>query len=112
MNTKFLYGNKKTFYLKNFVNLLTTNIDIYYHLIIILKMKSEGDIILNTNILKGVRVGFGYNQLDMANMIGISRKMYNYKENGKRDFTLSEIKKIAKHLNLTKEAVDQIFFNN
>lgn len=48
--------------------------------------------------LRGVRVEKGLTQEDMANKIGISTFSYLMKENGKRDFTLSEMKKICKIL--------------
>lgn len=49
--------------------------------------------------LKGARVEKGLTQEDMAKRIGISTYSYLMKENGKRDFTLSEMKKICEILN-------------
>ena len=49
--------------------------------------------------LKGARVEKGLTQEDMAKRIGISTYSYLMKENGKRDFTLTEMKKICKILN-------------
>ena len=48
--------------------------------------------------LKGARVEKGLTQEDMAKRIGISTYSYLMKENGKRDFTLSEMKKICEIL--------------
>lgn len=44
-------------------------------------------------------------QLDMANKLGISKGNYNLKENGKLDFSLSEIKKILEILETTYDAI-------
>jgi putative transcriptional regulator len=49
--------------------------------------------------LKGARVEKGLTQEDMAEKIGISTYSYLMKENGKRDFTLTEMKKICEILN-------------
>ena len=49
--------------------------------------------------LKGARVEKGLTQEDMAERIGISTYSYLMKENGKRDFTLTEMKKICEILN-------------
>lgn len=48
--------------------------------------------------LKGIRVEKGLTQEDMAKRIGISTYSYLMKENGKRDFTLTEMKKICEIL--------------
>ena len=48
----------------------------------------------------------------MAELIGVSRKIYNLKENGKKDFTVEDICKISHHLNLTIDEVNEIFFDN
>lgn len=48
--------------------------------------------------LKGARVEKGLTQEDMAERIGISTYSYLMKENGKRDFTLTEMKKICEIL--------------
>ena len=48
--------------------------------------------------LKGTRVEKGLTQEDMAKRIGISTYSYLMKENGKRDFTLTEMKKICEIL--------------
>lgn len=48
--------------------------------------------------LKGARVEKGLTQEAMAERIGISTYSYLMKENGKRDFTLTEMKKICEIL--------------
>jgi len=48
--------------------------------------------------LKGARVEKGLTQEAMAEKIGISTYSYLMKENGKRDFTLTEMKKICEIL--------------
>lgn len=67
-----------------------------------MKMKSRIEEVNNlTGInhkLKGARVEKGLTQEDMAEKIGISTYSYLMKENGKRDFTLSEMKKICEIL--------------
>lgn len=56
--------------------------------------------------LKGARVEKGLTQEDMAKRIGISTYSYLMKENGKRDFTLSEMKKIC---NILDKELSEIF---
>lgn len=67
-----------------------------------MKMKSRIEEVNNlTGInhkLKGARVEKGLTQEDMAERIGISTYSYLMKENGKRDFTLTEMKKICEIL--------------
>lgn len=47
-------------------------------------------------------------QEDMAKLLNVHRQSYHLKEAGKREFTLSEAQKIAKHFNTT---VDELFPN-
>lgn len=49
-------------------------------------------------------------QTELADRIGMSRQGLSLKANGKREFKLSEIKKISEALGLTSEDVDVIFF--
>jgi len=56
--------------------------------------------------LKGARVEKGLTQEDMAERIGISTYSYLMKENGKREFTLTEMKKICEILD---KKLDEIF---
>lgn len=49
---------------------------------------------------------------NLSKVVGISRSTLSLKMNGKSsEFTLSEIKKIKNHYNLTAEQVEEIFFN-
>lgn len=49
-------------------------------------------------------------QNELADRIGMSRQSLSFKTNGKREFKLSEIKKISDVLGLSSEDVDVIFF--
>lgn len=59
--------------------------------------------------LKSKRVLMGLTQVEVANKMGLNAKSYNFKENGKIEFKLEEIKKISNILNLTLDEVDEIF---
>lgn len=61
----------------------------------------------STQILKGLRAQNNLTQQDMANLINTSIQTYNRKELGKREFTLTEAKKIADYFS---KSVDEIFF--
>jgi DNA-binding XRE family transcriptional regulator len=58
--------------------------------------------------LKGRRAELGLSMLDMSKRLGMAESTYLAKENGKRDFTLSECKAIGKILN---EKPGRIFFD-
>ena len=66
---------------------------------------------MNNELLKRMRAYKGYRQYEMADIIGISRQTYNYKENGRLSFTSEEIIKISIQLNLRLDEVNEIFFN-
>lgn len=57
--------------------------------------------------LKGKRNEKGLSQQKMADMLGISKGNYNLKENGKLDFSLTEVKKI---LEILQTEYKNIFF--
>ena len=59
--------------------------------------------------LKSLRAKYGDTQTDLAEFLGIRVATFNFKENGKTDFTLTEAHKIAKRYNCT---IEEIFFNN
>ncbi|APH24814.1 helix-turn-helix domain-containing protein [Clostridium botulinum] len=61
----------------------------------------------STQILKGLRAQNNLTQQDMAELIDTSIQTYNRKELGKREFNLTEAKKIADYF---KKSVDEIFF--
>ncbi|NEZ46120.1 helix-turn-helix transcriptional regulator [Clostridium niameyense] len=59
--------------------------------------------------LKAYRQLKGINQSAMADLIGVSLNTYNFKENGKKQFTLQEAKSISDYFGVT---IDEIFFND
>jgi DNA-binding XRE family transcriptional regulator len=61
--------------------------------------------------LKAARVEKGLTQKDTAKAIGVVLPTYCNKENGKLPFTTKEIERLAKVLNLSIHAVDEIFFD-
>lgn len=48
--------------------------------------------------LKGKRVEKGYNQEEMAKLLGMATSTYNLKENGKLEFSMTECIEIMKLL--------------
>ena len=67
---------------------------------------------MGPRILKSKRVLFDLTQEEIAKEVGINIKSYNLKENGKREFTLDEAKKISNLLKLNLNEVNDIFFNS
>ena len=51
--------------------------------------------------IKEYRVKMGYTQRQIASLLDIKQNTYSNKENGKRDFTIREIKKLKEILNTT-----------
>ncbi|CEI73588.1 MULTISPECIES: helix-turn-helix transcriptional regulator [Romboutsia] len=66
---------------------------------------------MGLRILKSKRALFGLTQVKVANMMGMNTKTYNLKENGRVDFSLEEVVKISKVLNLNIKEVNEIFLN-
>lgn len=62
-----------------------------------------------SNKLKAYRSLKGAKQEDMAKLINVGLNTYNFKENGKKPFTLIEAKIIADFFNTT---IDELFFND
>ena len=60
--------------------------------------------------LIGLRAENGVSQDKMAEIIGTSKNAYYQKEIGKREFKLSEIKKIEKYFKLNQLVLYNIFF--
>jgi DNA-binding XRE family transcriptional regulator len=60
--------------------------------------------------LKAIRIKHGLTQDDIAERINISGTSYNKRENGKLEFTLSELITLAIIFNLSKEQIYDIFF--
>ncbi len=67
---------------------------------------------MKKNLLEAKMKIFGDTQSDLAEVIGISVATFNYKLNGKSEFTQSEIQKIRERYNLTDEEVVEIFFDS
>lgn len=61
--------------------------------------------------LKGLRVTYGENQQDVADLLGIGETAYNMKETGKRNFTPKEMKILMIHYKLTPEQFIDVFFD-
>lgn len=54
-----------------------------------------------TRRIKALRAHKGYKQEDCSEAIGITLRTYNKKENGKSEFTLGELEKLAVFLGTT-----------
>ena len=67
---------------------------------------------MGLRILKSKRIFFDLTQEEIAQEVGINIKSYNLKENGKREFTLDEAKKISNLLKLNLNEVNDIFFDS
>lgn len=67
---------------------------------------------MGLRILKSKRILFNLTQEEIAKEVGINIKSYNLKENGKREFTLYEAKKISNLLELNLNEVNDIFFDS
>lgn len=67
---------------------------------------------MGLRILKSKRILFDLTQEEIAKEVGINIKSYNLKENGKREFTLDEAKKISNLLELNLNEVNDIFFDS
>ena len=67
---------------------------------------------MGSRILKSKRMLFDLTQEEISKKLGITIKSYNLKENGKREFTLDEAKKISSLLKLNLNEVNDIFFNS
>ena len=67
---------------------------------------------MGLRILKSKRILFNLTQEEIAKEVGINIKSYNLKENGKREFTLDEAKKISNLLELNLNEVNDIFYDS
>ncbi len=65
---------------------------------------------MNNLKLKSKRIEKGLTQKELAKKIGIVEVSYNRKELGSREFTCSEISKLAIALSLTNDELIEIFF--
>jgi transcriptional regulator with XRE-family HTH domain len=55
---------------------------------------------LNPEVIKQLRLNKGYSQENMAMDLGLSQSQYSRRENGTIEFSLNEIRKICKILDL------------
>ena len=67
---------------------------------------------MNTQMLKGFRVGKGKTQKDLGDMIEKSFDSYAKKERGEVEFTLNEVALIVAGTEMTYDEFNAIFFNN
>lgn len=65
----------------------------------------------NTEKLKGAITASGFTQARVAEKMGISATAFNNKITNKSRFTANEIVFLQKLLNLSRDEVDAIFFN-
>lgn len=65
---------------------------------------------INTLKLKAVILERGFTQEQIAQMLGMTIATFNYKVNNKREFKVSEIKRLSEILHLTVDEVNNIFF--
>ncbi len=68
---------------------------------------------MNVRLLKAKRVERDVYQAELAELLGVTPKSVCHKENSSRcRFTVDEMLAISKHLELTLEEFDAIFFDN
>lgn len=67
---------------------------------------------MNYAKLKGLMVERGLEVTKLAEILGISRQAASNKVNGKTAITLTDARKLAETLNMTKDERDTIFFGN
>lgn len=67
---------------------------------------------MNKKLLHLAVKGKGYNNEDVAQMLGISRGSYQARLNGSVQFTIGEVKKVQEYLGLNDGDVLAIFFAN
>lgn len=67
---------------------------------------------MNEDLLRGKRAEHGLSQEEISKQLGVSRTTYRFKESRERDFTGSEIKRLASVLSLSLNEVNAIFFDS
>lgn len=67
---------------------------------------------MNLKLLRITRIVKELSQKQLAKLIGVHELTYSRKERGEREFTRSEIDKIAKVLDLSNDEVNEIFFDS
>lgn len=66
----------------------------------------------SSRALKAARVRLGYTQKEVAKQLGIGETSYVHRENGKQEFTVSEVNRLRKVLKLSNYDIIDIFFPN
>lgn len=66
---------------------------------------------MNPIEFKIAQIRAGVSKEDIAKHLGLNPTTIYRKFNGESDFTLSELRKLKKFLNLSNEDVDRIFFS-
>lgn len=67
---------------------------------------------VNLEKIRGLRAEKGLNQDDLAEVLGISTTSYNLKEQGKRQFTVNELGKIARYFDVEVDVLFKKFVGN
>lgn len=71
----------------------------------------QGGDTVNPIEFKIAQIRAGVSKEDIVKYLGVNPATIYRKFNGESDFTLSELRKLKKMLNLTNEDVDRIFFS-
>lgn len=71
--------------------------------------RERGGNVINKKMLKAAMVMSGMTQGDLAKAMGMSTPSMNYRINGKREFSISEIQMLCELLELSDEQKLQIF---
>ena len=77
-----------------------------------LNSRSKGGEKLNYPSLRAVIAKEGITNRHLANCLGLSEQAFSNKIAGRTEFKNSEIKILAKELNLNMSAINSIFFDN
>ena len=65
---------------------------------------------VDTLELKSAMVRNDLTLYKLASMVGLSKASLSYKVNNKREFTVTEVVKVARAMNLSNDEVHKIFF--
>lgn len=76
---------------------------------LVMNLRVGGDILIVQRRLKGMMAEHGVTQGELARLIGISSRAFNYKINGERDFTLKEAQIISRYF---EKSIEDIFLNS
>lgn len=99
----------------DFIKVLLVNLqNVYYTKHIRSTRNVNGGDTMKQNKLIIARYKLGFNQQDMANLLGITKSAYSLKENGKRGFTQKELSVIFTRLKSIDPALnmEDIFLLN